>query len=75
MSENVTDNITTNIPYNIPTAVPIISSSPKITLVCRNCDVVFQRPASVSPAHNEYYRCNKCRGIQSMDFLSLCSIQ
>ena len=54
MSENVTDNISTNIPYNIPTAVPIISSYPKITLVCRNCNAVFQRPASVSPAHNEY---------------------
>lgn len=75
MSEKTTNNITTNILYNIPTAVPLVTSSPNIILVCRNCDVVFQRPASVSPAHNEYYRCNKCRGIQSMDFLSLCSIQ
>lgn len=67
MSENVTNNI--------PKAVPIITSYPEITLVCRNCNAVFQRPASVSRAHNEYYRCNKCRGIQSMDFLSLCTIQ
>ena len=67
--------ITNTISYNLPTVVPIVASSHKITRVCRNCNTIFKRSITVSPAHNEYYRCNKCRGIRSMDFLSLCNIQ
>ena len=54
--------------------MPIIAS-PKITLICRNCNNTFQRPVSVSTAHNEYYRCNNCRGIKSINLMSLCMIQ
>ncbi len=71
MSEKNIKNISSN--KLIPVATNHYSA--KIILVCRNCNAVFERNASVSPAHNEYYRCNRCRGIQSMDFISLCIIQ
>lgn len=74
MSEKVSDHVKTNQEYSTLVAMPIIAS-PKITLICRNCNNTFQRPVSVSTAHNEYYRCNNCRGIKSINLMSLCMIQ
>lgn len=46
-----------------------------ITKTCRTCGNLFQRRFDLQPTCDEYFRCDNCRGVKSIDITSLCSIQ
>ncbi len=62
-------------PNKLCNVSPIIHSTNYITLTCRNCNNLFQRRFNVQPTSNEYYRCDNCRGLRSVNIQSLCLIQ
>ena len=48
---------------------------PYITKSCRTCCNLFQRRYDLQPTCDAYFRCDNCRGLNSVDIKSLCSIQ
>ena len=48
---------------------------PYTTKGCRTCGNLFQRRFDLQPTCDEYFRCDNCRGLNSVDIKSLCSIQ
>ena len=79
------DNPQPPIPYAVPIGTqttPISTNTTyyiqplTISVMCRSCGVIFQRPTHMQPTSDQYFRCSSCSGLTKKRFMySMCSIQ